>query len=222
MCHEFTTQTTKKHQHSTIYDKLLLLLLLLLLILLLLILLANCLMTSSLQCSLNSSPACKPVTRTSCMAYSTTLSSLLAVSTVNVAYYPFLINVDIHAGVKHPSILCDACRENGITGIRWKCVRCYNFDLCNICYSDGKHSLEHEFSRIDVLEGPRYMMHSSCLYACFVLQVPGNLVVHKLLKYMYMWNPVANKQTNKQTNKQKSMAHFNIEVGLALAHLNKY
>lgn len=131
------------------------------------------------------------------MAYSTTLSSLLAVSIINVAYYPFLINVDIHAGVKHPSILCDACRENGINGIRWKCVRCYNFDLCNICYSSGKHSLEHEFSRIDVLEGPRYMMYSYCLCAFFVLQVPENSVVHELLKYMCMWSPVANKQAEK-------------------------
>ena len=75
---------------------------------------------------------------------------------------PFLC-VYIHAGVKHPSIVCDACRENGITGIRWKCVRCYDFDLCNICYSVGKHSLEHEFSRIDVLEGPRYMLHTCVL-----------------------------------------------------------
>ena len=75
---------------------------------------------------------------------------------------PFLF-IYILAGVKHPSVVCDACRENGITGIRWKCVRCYDFDLCNICYSVGKHSLEHEFSRIDVLEGPRYMLHTYVL-----------------------------------------------------------
>ena len=75
---------------------------------------------------------------------------------------PFL-SIYTHAGVKHPSIVCDACRENGITGIRWKCVRCYDFDLCNICYNVGKHSLEHEFSRIDVLEGPRYMLHACVL-----------------------------------------------------------
>lgn len=56
------------------------------------------------------------------------------------------------AGVKHDSIVCDSCRQNGITGMRWKCSKCYDYDLCTACYNAGKHSLEHEFSRYDVLD----------------------------------------------------------------------
>uniref|UniRef100_T1JDF9 RING-type E3 ubiquitin transferase n=1 Tax=Strigamia maritima TaxID=126957 RepID=T1JDF9_STRMM len=52
-------------------------------------------------------------------------------------------------GVKHPNIICDACRKHGIPGIRWKCSRCYDFDLCTHCYMADKHDLTHPFVRIE-------------------------------------------------------------------------
>ncbi|CAN7984895.1 unnamed protein product [Ixodes hexagonus] len=53
------------------------------------------------------------------------------------------------AGVKHPNIICDACRKQGISGTRWKCARCYDFDLCTQCYMADKHDLTHCFVRFD-------------------------------------------------------------------------
>lgn len=52
-------------------------------------------------------------------------------------------------GVKHPNIICDACRKQGISGTRWKCARCYDFDLCTQCYMADKHDLTHPFVRFD-------------------------------------------------------------------------
>lgn len=52
-------------------------------------------------------------------------------------------------GVKHPNIICDSCCKQGISGTRWKCGRCYDFDLCTQCYMADKHDLSHPFLRFD-------------------------------------------------------------------------
>ncbi|XP_023209720.1 E3 ubiquitin-protein ligase MIB2-like [Centruroides sculpturatus] len=52
-------------------------------------------------------------------------------------------------GIKHPNIICDACRKHGIAGMRWKCNRCYDFDLCTQCYMSEKHDLTHPFLRLE-------------------------------------------------------------------------
>ena len=40
--------------------------------------------------------------------------------------------------------------------MRWKCIKCFDFDLCTSCYMSGKHDLQHEFIRQDSPESPRY------------------------------------------------------------------
>ncbi|XP_072174847.1 E3 ubiquitin-protein ligase MIB2-like [Diadema setosum] len=52
------------------------------------------------------------------------------------------------AGVKHQNIICNGCKQEGIMGIRWKCIDCENFDLCSICYFAGAHDHNHEFLRL--------------------------------------------------------------------------
>ncbi|XP_060066448.1 E3 ubiquitin-protein ligase MIB2-like [Ylistrum balloti] len=46
---------------------------------------------------------------------------------------------------------CDTCvKENKIiSGFRWKCVECSDFDICNLCYMEGKHDTSHHFMRFD-------------------------------------------------------------------------
>lgn len=51
--------------------------------------------------------------------------------------------------MKHPNIVCDGCASQGICGIRYKCMDCYDFDLCFGCYHGDKHDLEHKFKRFD-------------------------------------------------------------------------
>ncbi|CAC5385236.1 MIB [Mytilus coruscus] len=54
------------------------------------------------------------------------------------------------SGVEHEGYVCDCCpkKDNHIHGIRWKCITCHDFDLCNICYMSDKHDLGHKFQRI--------------------------------------------------------------------------
>ncbi|CAG0880694.1 unnamed protein product [Cyprideis torosa] len=52
-------------------------------------------------------------------------------------------------GVRHSNISCSSCRSRGIIGMRWKCVTCYDCDLCTRCYMNNKHDLAHNFRRFD-------------------------------------------------------------------------
>eukprot|EP00731_Ephydatia_muelleri_P014626 Em0008g346a len=59
------------------------------------------------------------------------------------------------AGVKHPGVQCDSCGQKEVTGVRWKCVSCPDYDLCTPCYMAAKHNLEHEFERLEKDNGLR-------------------------------------------------------------------
>ncbi|VDH99791.1 E3 ubiquitin-protein ligase mind-bomb [Mytilus galloprovincialis] len=52
-------------------------------------------------------------------------------------------------GVKHPNIICDICKTQGISGMRWKCTKCLDYDLCTDCYMNDKHDLGHAFLRLE-------------------------------------------------------------------------
>ncbi|XP_064610755.1 E3 ubiquitin-protein ligase MIB2-like [Liolophura sinensis] len=52
-------------------------------------------------------------------------------------------------GMRHSNITCDSCGTSGVYGMRWKCTRCYDFDLCSICYMADKHELSHPFQRFN-------------------------------------------------------------------------
>ncbi|XP_039281221.1 E3 ubiquitin-protein ligase MIB2 [Nilaparvata lugens] len=53
------------------------------------------------------------------------------------------------AGVCHATIVCDGCKKQGIAGIRYKCTRCYDYDLCFQCYMSDQHDINHPFQRFD-------------------------------------------------------------------------
>ena len=55
----------------------------------------------------------------------------------------------LRAGVRHTNIICDACQKQGVQGMRWKCTRCHDFDLCSLCYMADKHDINHAFYRFD-------------------------------------------------------------------------
>ncbi|EFX67755.1 hypothetical protein DAPPUDRAFT_261080 [Daphnia pulex] len=52
-------------------------------------------------------------------------------------------------GVKFQNIVCDGCKCQGISGMRWKCQLCKDFDLCTSCFMEDKHDLAHPFSRYE-------------------------------------------------------------------------
>tara|TARA_B110000037_G_scaffold9302_1_gene10162 strand:- start:765 stop:1304 length:540 start_codon:yes stop_codon:yes gene_type:complete len=50
----------------------------------------------------------------------------------------------------HTGVYCDNCKKNNITGIRYKCCYCQNYDLCDRCinYSEQIHPENHFMIRI--------------------------------------------------------------------------
>jgi len=48
---------------------------------------------------------------------------------------------------RHEGVSCDACLKSNFKGRRYKCLRCYDYDLCAQCYEVGaataRHSPEH-------------------------------------------------------------------------------
>ena len=49
----------------------------------------------------------------------------------------------------HEGAMCTSCGTSPLFGIRWRCVNCVDFDLCNSCYASGyQHDTTHVFARI--------------------------------------------------------------------------
>ncbi|EFN80905.1 E3 ubiquitin-protein ligase MIB2 isoform X2 [Harpegnathos saltator] len=61
--------------------------------------------------------------------------------------YDLLVFDNASAGIKHSNIICDGCKRHGISGIRWKCSQCFDYDLCTQCYMGDVHDLTHTFKR---------------------------------------------------------------------------
>lgn len=53
---------------------------------------------------------------------------------------------------RHEGISCDICMSSNFTGLRYKCLRCYDFDLCSNCFNTGitssRHASDHPMQRI--------------------------------------------------------------------------
>ncbi|VDL99933.1 unnamed protein product [Schistocephalus solidus] len=56
----------------------------------------------------------------------------------------------------HANFACDGC-EGNIYDIRYKCLKCVDFDLCSHCFAGGKH-LEHPFGAVRYNEGQRILI----------------------------------------------------------------
>jgi len=48
----------------------------------------------------------------------------------------------------HVGVTCDGCNQSPITGIRFKCGNCSDYDLCESCESKRPHNEEHVFLKI--------------------------------------------------------------------------
>jgi len=56
--------------------------------------------------------------------------------------------VEEQAGPEH-YVFCDGCKNGvNIVGVRWKCLECEDYDLCDKCHRTGAHD-EHEMLRIE-------------------------------------------------------------------------
>nr|XP_019567662.1 PREDICTED: E3 ubiquitin-protein ligase MIB2 isoform X1 [Rhinolophus sinicus]XP_019567663.1 PREDICTED: E3 ubiquitin-protein ligase MIB2 isoform X1 [Rhinolophus sinicus] len=63
--------------------------------------------------------------------------------------HDLLLYDNAQIGIRHPNIICDCCKKHGLRGMRWKCLVCFDFDLCTQCYMQNKHDLTHAFERYE-------------------------------------------------------------------------
>ncbi|XP_016052346.1 PREDICTED: dystrotelin [Miniopterus natalensis] len=45
--------------------------------------------------------------------------------------------------VTHP-VRCRICRNFPLTGLRYRCLKCLNFDICQVCFLSGLHNKSHQ------------------------------------------------------------------------------
>ncbi|XP_059177913.1 uncharacterized protein LOC131957201 isoform X1 [Physella acuta] len=64
------------------------------------------------------------------------------------------------SGVIQP-FMCNECQVD-ISGIRWRCQLCQDYDLCSSCYMTDKHDLSHPFVRVDGPSNQRCAVPRRC------------------------------------------------------------
>ncbi|XP_041357964.1 dystrobrevin beta-like [Gigantopelta aegis] len=62
-------------------------------------------------------------------------------------WLPVLVRMAHVENVLHP-VLCEGCHRQSFTGFRYKCQRCFNYNLCQDCFwrgrTSGNHHIDHE------------------------------------------------------------------------------
>mmetsp|Transcript_21252 Transcript_21252/g.59783 ORF Transcript_21252/g.59783 Transcript_21252/m.59783 type:complete len:343 (-) Transcript_21252:52-1080(-) len=56
-------------------------------------------------------------------------------------------------GAQHVGVICDGCRARNFTGIRYRCLRCRDFDLCAACHA--RRSVLHPSHPFEAIRTPR-------------------------------------------------------------------
>nr|XP_054768874.1 E3 ubiquitin-protein ligase MIB2-like [Lytechinus pictus] len=73
-------------------------------------------------------------------------------------------------GVVHPDVSCIVCNEK-IHGIRWKCIKCFNCNLCIHCFMYDKHDISHPFQRFTTKDSAGRTLY--CRYGCRKVEAFG-------------------------------------------------
>ena len=93
-------------------------------------------------------------------------------------------NKSKRCSVKHFATFCDECGAFPLTGVRYKCTTCVDFDCCSKCFGYLDHDSTHEFKKITCL-----------LYA---YSFPGNTPV-KVIKCPF------NRKTGRKLTRRMSL-----------------
>ena len=70
----------------------------------------------------------------------------------------YLSTQSIHVGV-----MCNKCKQNPITGSRYKCQICNNYDLCELCEEKNAETNEHPHNFIRMRNPKPIQYHLKCL-----------------------------------------------------------
>ncbi|XP_015765650.1 PREDICTED: dystrophin-like isoform X3 [Acropora digitifera] len=77
----------------------------------------------------------------------------LSVEPQSIVWLPTLHRLAASEAVKHKA-KCSICKEYPIVGFRFRCLKCFNYDLCQSCFWSGRVSHEHRLT---------HPMHQYCL-----------------------------------------------------------
>ncbi|KAI1419609.1 hypothetical protein F5Y12DRAFT_229651 [Xylaria sp. FL1777] len=86
----------------------------------------------------------------------------------------------------HRGCLCNGCGMLPIRGIRYRCANCPDFDLCEMCESQGSHNKAHVFYKVKVPVPSSATRHvQPPWYPGDPSSVPQNLPRHLLAKWSH-------------------------------------
>jgi peptidoglycan hydrolase-like protein with peptidoglycan-binding domain len=72
-------------------------------------------------------------------------------SSAHPAEHPLLkFRQPVNTPVVHTGITCDGCRQSPITGVRFKCRTCPDYDLCESCEAKNVHPADHPMIKFKV------------------------------------------------------------------------
>lgn len=63
----------------------------------------------------------------------------------SLVWLPVLHRLAAAEQAKHQA-KCNICKEFPITGFRYRCLKCFNFDMCQSCFFHGKNAKNHKLS----------------------------------------------------------------------------
>ncbi|XP_044575068.1 dystrophin-like [Cotesia glomerata] len=63
----------------------------------------------------------------------------------SMVWLPVLHRIAAAENAKHQA-KCNICRDYPIIGLRYRCLRCFNFDMCQKCFFFGKRAKNHKLS----------------------------------------------------------------------------
>lgn len=81
--------------------------------------------------------------------------------------------------IVHRGISCNICNSNPLTGVRFKCVNCVDYDICSRCEPSCDHDLTHLFLKIIIPIPPLANPRTSLLPVFY----PGKKSVEKNLPW---------------------------------------
>uniref|UniRef100_A0A8C5ETQ2 Dystrobrevin n=1 Tax=Gouania willdenowi TaxID=441366 RepID=A0A8C5ETQ2_GOUWI len=74
-----------------------------------------------------------------------------------LVWLPLMHRLAVVENVHHP-VSCSFCRGNGMTGFRYRCLRCRGYQLCQNCFwrgnASGSHSNQHQMKEHSTWKSP--------------------------------------------------------------------
>lgn len=97
----------------------------------------------------------------------------------------FMVTLSVY----HP-ITCSYCRGNGITGFRYRCLRCRGYQLCQNCFwrgnASGSHNNQHQMKEHSSWVShwwPTHLSHQGHLCVCVHALGPQSLYWCEMKSY---------------------------------------